>query len=139
MFKNNTILIISLFFLLSCGYSTIHSQNKNLNFTLTGLELNGDRETNNFIKSRLKKFLNNESEKNFILCKWPFISRGYNTTTDSVTKNNFFINSYYNNYIKIFIIRNPLFVFSSLNKRYSYKIPSNHSIDVYIYTKYEYE
>jgi len=78
--------------------------------------------------------INNESEKNFILCKWPFISRGYNTTTDSVTKNNFFINSYYNNYIKIFIIRNPLFVFSSLNKRYSYKIPSNHSIDVYIYT-----
>jgi len=78
--------------------------------------------------------INNESKKKFILCKWPFVSGGYNTTKDSVTKNNFFINNYYDNYIKIFIIRNPLFVFSSLNKRYSYKIPSNHSIDIYIYT-----
>ena len=81
MFKNNTILIISLFFLLSCGYSTIHSQNKNLNFTLTGLELNGDRETNNFIKSRLKKFLNNESEKNLKVS----INTSYNKI--SVAKN----------------------------------------------------
>ena len=65
MFKNISILIISLFCLLSCGYSTIHSQNKNLNFALSDLESSGDRETNNFIESRLKKFLNHESDKKF--------------------------------------------------------------------------
>ena len=36
--------------------------------------------------------------------------------------------------IKIFIIRNPLFVFSSLNKRYNYSIPNHLNIDFYINT-----
>jgi hypothetical protein len=34
----------------------------------------------------------------------------------------------------IFIIRNPLFVFSSLNKRFDFKIPKNHDIEMYIDT-----
>jgi len=75
-----------------------------------------------------------QSKSKFVLCKWPFISKGYHTTVDSVTKDNFFMKKNYDDYIKIFIIRNPLFVFSSLNKRYSYNIPLNHSIDVYINT-----
>jgi len=37
-------------------------------------------------------------------------------------------------YIKIFIIRNPLFVFSSLNKRFNYEIPNCHSFNKYIDT-----
>ena len=49
----------------------------------------------------------------------------------------------YENYIKIFIIRNPLFVFSSLNKRYDhYELSDYHSIEKYIsilklFIKYE--
>jgi hypothetical protein len=61
------------------------------------------------------------SSKKFVLCKWPF------------TDEEFFRTSY-DNYIKIFIIRNPLYVFSSLNKRFKYKIPHNHSFDGYIKT-----
>jgi len=64
---------------------------------------------------------NKSSDKPFIMCKWPF------------TKDVFF-NKPYENYIKIFIIRNPLYVFSSLNKRFEYNIAKDHSIDVYIDT-----
>ena len=67
------------------------------------------------------KRINKESEKEFVLCKWPF-------TLDD------FFNDAYKDYIKIFIIRNPIFVFSSLNKRFTYKIPDDHSMDVYLKT-----
>lgn len=62
-----------------------------------------------------------KSEKKFILCKWPF------------TRDKFFDKNY-EDYIKIFIIRNPLFVFSSLNKRFNYSIPNCHNFDCYINT-----
>lgn len=65
--------------------------------------------------------INKPTDKKFILCKFPF-------TEDS------FFSKKYEDYIKIFIIRNPLFVFSSLNKRFQYEIPNCHSIDVYINT-----
>jgi len=67
------------------------------------------------------KEINKSSNKNFILCKWPFT-------------NNEFFSEKYKDYIKIFIIRNPLFVFSSLNKRFNYNIPNNHSFNAYIDT-----
>lgn len=38
---------------------------------------------------------------------------------------------YYNNCIKIHIIRDPRFVFSSINKRFKYNIPKTHRIDIY--------
>ena len=63
--------------------------------------------------------INKTSNKKFIVCKWPF------------TRSDFFSEKY-KDYIKIFIVRNPLFVFSSLNKRFNYKIPNNHSFNVYI-------
>jgi len=65
--------------------------------------------------------INKDTNKQFILCKYPF------------TEDHFF-GEKYQDYIKIFIIRNPFFVFSSLNKRFRNKIPDNHSIDKYIYT-----
>jgi hypothetical protein len=64
---------------------------------------------------------NKSSDKPFIICKWPF--------TEDV-----FFNKSYEDYIKIFIIRNPLYVFSSLNKRFEYNIAKGHSIDIYINT-----
>lgn len=65
--------------------------------------------------------INKISNKKFILCKHPFTSAKF------FTKN-------WSDYIKIFIIRNPLFVFSSLNKRFNYNIPDNHGFNVYIDT-----
>jgi hypothetical protein len=61
------------------------------------------------------------TDKEFIVCKSP-IAQSY------------FFDKPYEDYIKIFIIRNPLFVFSSLNKRFGYNIPDRHSIDKYIDT-----
>ena len=62
-----------------------------------------------------------KSDKKFILGKCPY-------TYDK------FFDKKYKDYIKIFIIRNPLFVFSSLNKRFNYRIPNNHTFACYINT-----
>ena len=63
-----------------------------------------------------------ESSKKYILCKFPFSYK------------NFFEDEFYDEYIKIFIIRNPIFVFSSLNKRFGYNLHLNHEIIDYINT-----
>lgn len=68
-------------------------------------------------KERIDKY----SKSKFILCKWPF-------TYDE------FFGEKYKDYIKIFIIRNPLFVFSSLNKRFKNKIPDCHNFEKYVNT-----
>jgi hypothetical protein len=63
---------------------------------------------------------NNETE--YKLCKWPF------------TEPKFF-KTEYDEYIKIFIVRNPLYVFSSINNRVLNEDPGyNHSVDHYIDT-----
>lgn len=60
---------------------------------------------------------------NFVLCKFPYLINENKLITE------------YSDYIKIFIIRNPLYVFSSLNKRFKYNtLVANHSIDKYIDT-----
>jgi hypothetical protein len=58
--------------------------------------------------------------KNYVLHKFPQYDKKFLT------------DAYYNDYIKIFIIRNPMFVYSSLNKRTGYKLTDHHSIDKYI-------
>ena len=63
-----------------------------------------------------------KSSKPFILQKYPIF-------------NERFLGPKYKNYIKIFMIRNPLWVFSSLNKRCSYNITHpGHTIQDYIKT-----
>lgn len=56
-----------------------------------------------------------------IVCKYPFL----------LPK---FLSKRYAGYVKIFVIRNPVWVFSSLNKRFSYNIPENHGMERYIET-----
>ena len=58
-------------------------------------------------------------DKKFILCKYP-------------QSKDIFFSDFYDDYIKIFIIRNPLWVYSSLNKRTNYNITNYHSIDKFI-------
>jgi len=55
------------------------------------------------------------SSKKYILHKFPQYNKKFLT------------DSYYDDYIKIFIIRNPIFVYSSLNKRKDYKLTVYHS------------
>ena len=61
------------------------------------------------------------SEKKFILCKCP------------LARDKFFFDEEYKDYIKIFIIRNPLFVFSSLYKRFNHRTAIGHNFDRYIH------
>lgn len=68
-----------------------------------------------------RRTVNVKTNKKFALCKWPFV-------WDE------FFGLKYKDYIKIFIVRNPAFVFSSLNKRFDYNIPDDHSFDIYINT-----
>ena len=68
------------------------------------------------------EIIKNNPEKKYILCKIPHIDK-------------YFYTSRYNDYIKIFILRNPLWVFSSINKRFEgRKIFDNHNIPEYIKT-----
>lgn len=63
----------------------------------------------------------------FVLCKMPYL-----ITEDRML-------THYSDYIKIFIIRNPLYVFSSLNKRFNYNTLNElHNIDTYIKTVKEF-
>ena len=58
-----------------------------------------------------------------VLCKYPYLINENTLLTD------------YSDYIKIFIIRNPLYVFSSLNKRFGNEVlDDNHNINKYIDT-----
>ena len=57
-------LITLLIILNSCGYSSIYSE-KNYNFTITEINYSGDREINNFLKSKFKKYTARDQEKKF--------------------------------------------------------------------------
>jgi len=60
------------------------------------------------------------TEKDFIVCKHPHLIDDFFTDK-------------YSDYIKIFIVRDPRFVFSSLNKRFNYKkLNWWHDLDKYI-------
>jgi hypothetical protein len=59
----------------------------------------------------------------FVVCKYPYL----------INENELLTN--YSDYIKIFIIRNPLYIFSSLNKRFENNVlDDDHSINKYIQT-----
>ena len=51
----------------SCGYTSLHSQKDDLNFTILNLELNGDLLINNYIEQKLKKYEKIDSERKFEL------------------------------------------------------------------------
>ncbi len=60
------------------------------------------------------------SRKEFALCKFPFMS------------DDFFNKPEYKDYVKIFIVRHPIYVMSSINKRFKNNVQSNHSLEEYI-------
>lgn len=64
--KKNIVLLISLlFFLLSCGYSAMYSIDKNMNFKITSIKIEGDREINNYITADLKRYSRLDNEKEY--------------------------------------------------------------------------
>jgi len=70
MFKKN-ITILSLIFILSnCGFSPIYLKNNNVNFSIEKVSYVGDRDLNNFLKTNLNQYKNqNSNNKIFIETK----------------------------------------------------------------------
>ena len=56
------IILLPLLFL-SCDYKPIYSNKNNYNFVIEKIDFDGDREINNLINKKLKKFQNKENEK----------------------------------------------------------------------------
>ena len=65
-------------------------------------------------------------KKNYVLCKSP------------QAKEKFFSDPFYNDYIKIFIIRNPLWVYSSLNRRTSYNLTEYHNFSKFEFSTFKF-
>ena len=59
-----SISIISLI-LLSCGYTPIYKNQKNLDFSISVTNITGDRKINNLTKAKLKRYSLMEKEKNY--------------------------------------------------------------------------
>ena len=57
----NIILILYLFFLNSCGYTSVYKNQKSQDFQINIFEMTGDNEINNLIKNDLKFYSNRNS------------------------------------------------------------------------------
>jgi len=61
----NIILICFVFFLSSCGYSSIYKNQKSQDFQIDVIEMAGDNEFNNLLKNELKLYSNINSNKQY--------------------------------------------------------------------------
>ena len=67
MIKKNILYISLIFFLTGCGFMPIYLKNTNVNFSIEKIIFTGDRELNNFLKSNLKNYKNEESNNKFFI------------------------------------------------------------------------
>ena len=67
--KTKIIIFFLLLFLTSCGYEAIHSKknSKSYNFSISKIDLIGDREINLKIKEKLNNYILNQKDKTFTL------------------------------------------------------------------------
>ncbi len=65
--KNISILLLILIFLNNCGYTPQYAKKKDLNFSIETISLSGDRDFNNSLESKLKRYFNKDKAeiKNF--------------------------------------------------------------------------
>jgi len=67
MIKKIIIILSLIFFLTNCGFSPVYLKNENRNFSIEKIIFTGDRELNNFLKSNLKNYKNEESNNKFFI------------------------------------------------------------------------
>lgn len=65
MFRKICILIISLFALSSCGYTSIYSEQKYYDFSISNLELIGNSQINKNIEKKLTRFKKEKKETDY--------------------------------------------------------------------------
>lgn len=67
MIKKFLILIVTTLSLASCGYGPIYSDKNTMDFEITSFKIEGDTEVNNIVQNKLGKYLDNNSEKKYII------------------------------------------------------------------------
>ncbi len=60
MMKRNFILLLCFIILANCGFTPIYYGNKNTDFKIEIIEVLGDRDMNNLVKTNLKRYSNDE-------------------------------------------------------------------------------
>ena len=67
MIKKFTFLLIIIFTTTNCGFTPIYSNKNTNNISIEKLNFNGDRTLNNYLKSNLSRYKNNNSPKKISL------------------------------------------------------------------------
>ena len=67
MKKKYIVLISLIFFLTNCGFSPIYVKNTNTNFSIENVNYQGDRELNNFLKTNLNQYKNENSDRKILI------------------------------------------------------------------------
>ena len=67
MIRKNIILISLIFFLTHCGYTPIYLQNTDVNFSIEQVKYTGDREINNFFKTKLNQYKNEKIDNKIFI------------------------------------------------------------------------
>ena len=58
MIKKNILYISLIFFLTNCGFTPVYLKNTNVNFSIEQVTYEGDRDLNNFLKTNLNEYKN---------------------------------------------------------------------------------
>ena len=67
MIKKHIIFISLILFLTHCGFSPIYLKNTNADFSIENVNYNGDRDLNNFLKTNLDQYKNEESDRKILI------------------------------------------------------------------------
>ena len=67
MIKKKLVIISLIFFLTSCGFTPIYIKNKNTNFSIEQINITGDRELNNFLKTNLYQYKNEKVDNKIFI------------------------------------------------------------------------
>ena len=67
MIKKHIVLILFIFFLTNCGFSPIYVKNTNTDFSIENVNYQGDRELNNFLKTSLNQYKNENSDRKILI------------------------------------------------------------------------
>ena len=65
MNKKILTLLIILNMLSHCGFTPVHLQKNNVNFSITNIKFDGDKTINKYLKSNLNNYINNNYSKQF--------------------------------------------------------------------------
>ena len=67
MIKKKIVIIFLIFFLTNCGFTPIYLKNNDVNFSIEEINFSGDRELNNFLKTNLNQYKNEETSRKIFI------------------------------------------------------------------------